>query len=230
LDKKQQSTANGQLDEMEDVIDAFSEGAGFIFFSGHGSPNVWANHFPGVPGNRQNGDVDGLKVINLKLYAPYFELPIRPMNQITNGNKLPVVVVGGCHNSMFTVTALRALIDRYNEYNMHTYSQPTPECFDWYMISLPDAGAIASIGNTGYGYGILGEWCTIGGLDNWITVEFFKQYGEGGQDILGEAHSLTISEYITHFKIDEKDWDSAHEKTVQQWVLLGDPSLKLGGH
>ena len=219
---------------MPDVIEAFSEGAGFVFFSGHGSPNVWANHFPGVPGNRQNGDFDGLKVVNIHRIPPFLEMPVLPMNQFTNNNKLPVAIIGGCHNSLFTVSLIPAALDWYNEHNMHTYGQPVPETFSWYMIRLPEIGAIASIGNTGYGYGILGEWCTIGGLDNWITVEFFRQYGEEGVTVLGETHLHTISSYISHFKSTDIPpdfrWDDAHLKTVEQWVLLGDPSLQLGGY
>ena len=228
------SSANGKLEGMPDVIEAFSEGAGFVFFSGHGSPNVWANHFPGVPGNRQNGDFDGLKVVNIHRIPPFLEMPVLPMNQFTNNNKLPVTIIGGCHNSMFTVSLIPATLDWYNKHNMHTYGQPVPETFSWYMIRLPEIGAIASIGNTGYGYGILGEWCTIGGLDNWITVEFFRQYGEMGETILGDTHLQTISSYISHFKSTEVPpdfrWDDAHLKTVEQWVLLGDPSLQLGGY
>ena len=99
----------------------------------------------------------------------------------------------------------------------HCYGRPTPECWSWYIISRSKAGAIASIGNTGYGMGILGEWTTVGGLDNYITIEFFKQYGEEGYDILGETYSQTLTEYIYHFRtvVDPMfRWDEGHEKTT----------------
>ena len=44
----------------------------------------------------------------------------------------------------------------------------------------------------------------------------------------------TITNYLTHYPIDWDTpvaWDySIDAKTVQQWVLLGDPSLKIGGY
>ena len=81
------------------------------------------------------------------------------------------------------------------------------------------------MGNTGYGYGILGEWCTSGGVDNWITTEIFVQYGKG-HDILGETHSLAIESYIQSIGLSEL----GDKKTISQFVLIGDPSLQLGGY
>jgi len=155
------------------------------------------------------------------------------MEQLSNDYKLPVCVVGGCHNSAFNVSLIPSVIDKSNALMTHCYGRPTPECWSWYITQLSKRGAIACIGNTGYGYGIPGKECTIGGVDNWITTEFFRQYGEEEHDILGEAFHQTITNYITHFKTSDDpglQWDGGHEKTVQQWVLLGDPSLKMGGY
>ena len=220
-------TSNGNWRDQPDVINALSEGCGFIFFSGHGSPGWWGNHLPGVPGNRHNGEAEGLLVFDFD--GP----PYLPMEKLSNDYKTPVCVVGGCHNSDFNVSLIPSIIDKKNTLMTHCYGRPTPECWSWYITQLSKRGAIACIGNTGYGYGVLGKECTIGGVDNWITTEFFRQYGEEGHDILGEAYKQTIKSYITHFKTtDDPDlqWDEAHEKTVQQWVLLGDPSLKMGGY
>lgn len=220
------SSANGKWEEINDVIDEYSKGAGFMFFSGHGSPGWWGNHFPGVPGNRKAGEVVGLTVVNSDFYFPYFKKPLLPMDELTNTGKYPVVVVGGCHNSYFAVSLILSIIDVNNVKYMHTYGRPTPECWSWYMVKLPNSGAIASIGNTGYGYGNPGEACIIGGVDNWITTEFFRQYGTEDQEILGAAHSQTLTSYINEFGKGE----SGDVQTVQQWVLFGDPSLKMGGY
>ena len=221
-------SSSGKFNDMDDVIQELSKGSGFVFFSGHGSPGWWGNHYPGIPGNRKIGEVEGLAVFNVDFYFPWIKKPLLPMNELTNDNKLPVVVVGGCHNSMFNVSLIPSIIDKTNKMYMHTYGRPTPECWSWYLVKLPEAGAIATMGNTGYGYGVLGEWCTVGGFDGWITTEFFRQYGEEYHHVLGDAYSQTLASYITHFKA-LGEWDSIHEKTVQQWVLFGDPSLKLGG-
>jgi hypothetical protein len=220
------SSANGKWEEINDVIDEYSKGAGFMFFSGHGSPGWWGNHFPGVPGNRKAGEVVGLTVVNSDFYFPYFKKPLLPMDELTNTGKYPVVVVGGCHNSYFAVSLILSIIDVNNVKYMHTYGRPTPECWSWYMVKLPNSGAIASIGNTGYGYGNPGEACIIAGVDNWITTEFFRQYGTENQEILGAAHSQTLTSYINEFGKGE----SGDVQTVQQWVLFGDPSLKMGGY
>jgi hypothetical protein len=212
-------SSNGQWNGQSEVIDAISAGAGFVFFSGHGSPNVWSNHRPGIPGNRKNAEVEGLWTIDIKF-------PLFPMEKLSNNYKNPVLVVGGCHNSMFNVSLIPCLLDRDNSDYMHTYGAPSFECWSWWLVKKPKAGAIATIGNTGYGYGILAEYCTTGGLDNWITTEFFVQYGTNGFDILGEAHKEVVNSYWANFG----QSDNGDVKSVQQWVLLGDPSLKIGGY
>ena len=215
-------SSNGNWYGPEDVISTISSGSGFVFFSGHGSPNVWGNHYPGIPGNRAVADVSGLDVTEYNGGLPSgFQ-----MNELSNEYELPVIVVGGCHNSMFTVSTIPTILNLFIDNNMHTYGLPTPECWGWWPVKMAKSGAIASIGNTGYGYGYLGEDCTTGGVDNWITTEFFVKYGTEGHDILGEAHALTLSSYVDNIGIA----DSGDAKTVEQWVLLGDPSLKLGGY
>jgi hypothetical protein len=227
--------SNGNLIGQDDVLQAVSEGCGFLFFSGHGSPNVWGDHFPGVPGNRAHASLTGLKVTSLKPWPPFVTLPAFPMNKLTNGEKLPIAVIGGCHNSQFNVSALPAMYDILPYYlsflpqkSLWTHGVPVPETFSWHIISRPNGGAIASMGNTGLGYGMPGKECTTGGGDSWITIEFFKQYGTEHHDILGVAYMETLNSYVNTF--DMTDLESGHPKTVQQWVLLGDPSLKIGGY
>lgn len=213
-------TSNGKFTGQSDVIDAWSEGCGFIFLSGHGSPQVWADHLPGVPGNRQHGSVTGLSNVD------YFHLPIFPMSKITNNGKLPVCVVGGCHNSQFNVTAT-SFINWFLGHISWTYV-PTPECWSWWVVRMPERGAIASMGNTGLGYGRLGKDATAGGGDAWITTEFFVQYGTNGHHVLGDAYGQALTSYVSSF--DMSDLQEGHAKTVEQWALLGDPSLQLGGN
>lgn len=218
--------SNGKLTGMDDVIDALSQGCGFAFFSGHGSPNIWSDHYPGVPGNRGVASVTGLKVSNIKTYSKFVRFPILPMKKLKNTNKPPIVIIGGCHNSQFNVSIIPAMLDVYNRRNTWCHGAAVPECFSWYLVKLPRAGAIASIGNTGLGYGVLGEDCTREGLDGGIGIEFYKQYFQEGQHILGEAYKETQSTYVSQFDIENLD----HAKSLVQWVLLGDPSLMIGGY
>lgn len=219
FDKEYLWTSNGNFAGMSDVIEAMSKGQGFVFFSGHGSPAVWANHYPGIPGNRKEASVYGLKIFELYDAPPFF-----PMNKIKNTYKNPILVVGGCHNSMFNVSLLPTFLDKNNTKNTHTYGNPTPRCWSWWIAAMPKTGAIASMGNTGYGYGYLGEYCTVAGADGWMTPEFFVQYGSG-KDVLGQTHSAAITSYLNTFS----KYDDGDRKEVAQFVLLGDPSLQIGG-
>ncbi|UCB57914.1 MAG: peptidase C25 [Thermoplasmatales archaeon] len=241
-------TSNGEYSNQQDVMDAFSRGYGFAFFSGHGSPGFWGDHTPGIPGDRAHSQLTGLVVSQLRLYPQFpfifYNTPIFPMEELTNNDKLPLTVVGGCYNAQFTVsmvpTALEYILISLGIYTyMHTYGTVVPECWCWYMVKMPNTGSIATIGNTGTGWGWEGEYCTIGAGDGWISSEFFRQYGENGYDILGDNYLQTQTEYISQFReftlpecwwYPDLGWDIIDEKTVQQWVLLGDPSLKIGGY
>jgi hypothetical protein len=63
---------------------------------------------------------------------------------------------------------------------------------------------------------------------------FFKKYGREDIHVLGEIWGEAISDYLDKFPI---DWsqrafnDTALDaKSVQEWVLFGDPSLMIGGY
>jgi hypothetical protein len=227
--------SNGRLQGEKDVIEAWSKGAGFVFISGHGSPNVWADHYPGVPGNRQHASVTGLRVTTLRPFPPFFSLPVFPMDTIKNREKLPITIIGGCHNSQFNVSMIYGLLDamiyifpNFPKLYMWCYGTPVPQTFSWRLVRNPRGGSIATIGNTGLGYGMPGIDLTTGGGDGWVTIEFFRQYGAEEIDILGHAHHQTLTAYANTF--DMTDLEAGHPKTVQQWVLLGDPSLMMGGY
>jgi len=228
-------SSNGAFTGQQDVINAWNEGAGFVFISGHGSPNVWADHYPGIPGNRKYASITGLMVTTMKPWPPYVTPPAFPIDSLKNKEKLPIAVVGGCHNSEFNVSMVYGILDIFNYVNpkfpklsMWIYGYPVPECFSWRLVRNPNGGAIASIGNTGLGYGMPGIAVNTGGGDSWVTIEFFKQYGTEGQHILGQAYQQVLTTYINSF--DMTDLAAGHTKTVQQWVLFGDPTLKIGGY
>ena len=79
------------------------------------------------------------------------------------------------------------------------------------LIRNPNGGAIASMGNTGLGYGMPGVDLTTGGGDGWITIEFFKQYGDEGLDVLGQAYQQTLTSYVNTF--DMTDLEAGHPKS-----------------
>lgn len=219
--------SNGRYSSKEDIINALSQGCGFAFLSGHGNPVLWTDHYPGIPGNRIHGSTESFSIYQIQNKFPFLK---SIMKQVKNYDKLPIVLIGGCHNSQFNVSLIPTFLDKTNEKNTWCHGLPVPECFSWYLVKMPRTGAIATIGNTGLGYGVLGKDCLTEGLDGGICIEFFKQYGLeyniNGSAILGDVYARTLESYWKTFDMDFLD----HAKSLTQWVLLGDPSLMIGGY
>ena len=209
-------TSTGTWKNREDIIKAVSAGSGFIHFSGHGNPSTWVNFLPNAQTEQEKAD--GFDIFDMRKYS--------------NGYKLPVVVVGGCHNAQFNVT-MQYLFEGLDKYGAGFFYQPefthmvwipTDTC-SWFLLE-GGGGAIGSIGCTGYGYGYINEYCSIG-LGGWINPRFFYAYAKENTQTLGETHSQAIKDYINI--IGHMNDDQIDRKTVEGWPLLGDPSLRLGG-
>ncbi|MEA2054157.1 MAG: C25 family cysteine peptidase [Candidatus Thermoplasmatota archaeon] len=214
----------------ENTGSALSEGEGFVYFSGHGNPASWATH--------PHNDFD-----------TWIDFGLKNIRKLDNGEKLPVLIVGGCHNSQFNVSVFRLLTEGIWAYYL---GEMTPECWGWLFTRGMNGGSIATIGNTGLGYGSVGDGPVdeipdsvpdgipdcIQYLGGWIETHFFKVYNHCGKDILGETWGTTVTDYVNTFPIDwSMDWSESPYtselvdcKTAQEWVLFGDPSLKIGGY
>ena len=201
-------TSDGSLKGWQDVVRTINQGCGFLYFAGHGSPTTWATH----PPYDENTWIYGLQT---------FQMPL-----LSNKDMLPVCVVGGCHNSLFNVSVF---------HSTWTFGLPVPECWSWRLTRCINGGSIATLGCTGLGYGGEDKQGPVkkGGGDL-LDLLFFKGYGKENIHMLGEIWGKSISSYLNKFPI---DWsqrafnDTALDaKTVQEWVLFGDPSLKIGGY
>ena len=170
------------------------------------------------------------------------------MLKLKNGGKLPVLIVGGCHNGQFNTTlanipymwkeSIKKHIEEYGiiqgiikgtqyYWNVkHYYYEWAARCWASWLLLSGRGGSIASIGNTGLGYGYINQYATEG-LGGWIEPRFFDAYVNQSKTILGEAHGTAISDYITY--IDYVNSDQIDRKTIEEWALIGDPSLKMGG-
>jgi len=203
----------------EAIVREISKGCGHLLFEGHGNPGSWNTHWPGI---FNWGDTPG-------------GISIADIPKISNGGiKQPVCVIGGCHNSQFNVTLAATLA---GEKYMWTYGVPVPECFSWHFVRKIGGGSIASFGNTGLGYGAVGENGDVDGdgINLPDTLEavggyqislFYETFDEG-KDILGQCWEGSIRKYLNTFPGMEDQTDA---KTVEQWPMLGDPSLKIGGY
>lgn len=204
-------TSDGTLSGSKDVIREINKGCGFLFFDGHANPRLWSTHPP-----NQTTWVDGLSTWT--------------MTFLFNGYKLPVCVVGGCHNLQFDVNLLNLLKQPLKSF---MYSTGIYECWGWKLTRKIGGGAIATIGCSGLGMTKEDKESREGASD-YLDPQFFYEYGINGTDILGECWGKAISNYLDRFPIDwntPSSWDYAYDaKTVQQWVLMGDPSLKIGGY
>jgi hypothetical protein len=204
------------------IIREISAGCGFLFFDGHGSPAWWNTFWP--------GDFNAL--------IQKGGLSIYQFSQLNNDDKLPICIVGGCHCSLFNVSLFNTIRDRQNAQMMWSFGLPIPECWSWALTVKPRGGAIATIGSTGLGYEAGGEVGDLNGdglnepdcveaLGGYLETQFFKAYGVNHTEILGNTWGAAMNSYLNIYPGMQNRSDA---KTIEQWVLFGDPSLKIGGY
>ncbi len=188
----------------KDIQTAISQGAGFVLFQGHGNPLVWDTIW--FDGQYPDDWCGGITL--------YHFLKLR------NAEKLPIIVVGGCHNGLYNVSLLKTLQDKTGA-NYFCYGIPIPVCFSWALVVKPHGGAIASTGCTGYGMGYEGDPVSLSGE---LESNFFYQIGDGSTT-LGQAHGRAIHKFLV-----EEEIHQVEAFVITNWALFGDPSLKLGGY
>ena len=216
-------TSLGTFTGPDDVINAISNGGGFLFFDGHGNPQTFGTHPP-------NNDswITGLGT--------------NDMSKISNGDKLPVTVVGGCHNGQFNVSIFN-IFSGILQYGLRGYffggpykfysMEWLPKCWAWKLTSLRNGGAIATMAFAGLDWFAVGDYDEDGIPDctqfysGYFNVNFFKNYGLNNYTILGQAYTATQIDYINQHPPMNYNLDC---KTVQELTLMGDPSLQVGGY
>lgn len=179
---------NGQLTAANAVTimtNTMSQGAGFIDLSGHGNPRVWATH------PYQND--------NLWIPLPEGNYKNTKVGQLTNGDKLPIVVTGACS------------VSKYNA---------NDNCFSYSFLRNPNGGSIANFGATALGWVYIGDYVTEGLVEG-MAINTFEAYAEGA-NTLGEMWGTAINEYIF------SGMRALDYKTIEEWQLFGDPTLAIG--
>jgi hypothetical protein len=225
----------GTLTGQSSVEDEINKGVGFVHMAGHANPSILVTHPPDAPKTE--------KITILRMYAiPFIDAiyalfyqnkgfegfiqallsPINP--RLKNNNKLPIMVIGGCHNSQFNVSIKNIITDGFN--HAYGWGHHGPKSFSWWLTVKENGGAIATMGNSGFGMGIPG-FNYPDGLDGWLLPRFYYNYGQMGEEYLGAAHSAAITDYVNEFNINT---DPEDRQMVQQLILLGDPSLMMGGY
>jgi len=197
----------GFIPNQDGISAAFNQGAGFVDFEGHGSPSVWDTIW--YDGEYTNGDwVGGISINQFTL--------------IKNKEKLPVVIVGGCHNAMYNISTLAAIFDKTGQ-SYFSYGYPVPACFCYGLLLKPifGDGAIAAMGCTGYGMGYQGKPVSLSAE---LEENFFYRIGQGSTHV-GQSQSLAIQKFIS-----EEAVGQIEAFCITNWALLGDPSLLFGGY
>ena len=209
-------TSNGRFTDANAVIVEISKGCGFVHFSGHGNAVAWSTH----PA-RNDTWVDGPSAFD--------------MRKLSNKDQQPVVIVGGCHNAQFNTSLynmLKGVLEDGLSYFKSTRPfgefwlyEWIPRCWAWAMASQSRGGAIAVIANTGLGYGEPGEH-TLTERGRHLEWLFFKAYHDGEVN-LGATHGTDLIYYMNEHPPMADQTDC---KIAQEWALLGDPSLLIGGY
>ena len=107
------------------------------------------------------------------------------------------------------------------------------ECWGERLTRKIGVGSIATIGCTALGYTKEDKKSFAGGI-NEIEVAFFNHYGHHQGELLGDAWSAAVTHYLDSYPVNWRTPGGSDSwidtKVVQSWVLLGDPSLRIGGY
>jgi hypothetical protein len=179
-----------------------SDGAGFVFYSGHGFPNVICP---------EGGSRD-----------PRIHYHNRYLNGLKNGVKLPIVFIEACSTAKLDFSRAellsyylpKALISRLPSTFLHL--DKLVPCFAWNFVQQDGGGSIASIGSTQL---ILSEGFDQGGCFN-PPYYFFESYNQSER--LGQMVTAMLNRNIQDIPT-----DPLASYTIMEHILLGDPSLKL---
>jgi hypothetical protein len=213
-------TSLGTLTGEPDVITAISGGAGFVHFAGHGNPSTWSTHPP-----ENESWINGMS--------------LKHIMKLKNNDKLPFVLVGGCHNAQFN-TSMGEILVGIKHYGLLSYfgygTDPSFRFFymewvprDWasWFLLKKSGGSIGTIGMASLGYGYIDQYAADG-LGGWIETRFFNAYTNQSLTKAGDCHGRAISDYITI--IGNVNSDQIDRKTIEAFTLIGDPSVEFGGY
>jgi len=192
--------------DAKGISAAITQGAGFVDFEGHGSPLTWDTIW--FDGEYPHDWVGGLG--------------LQDFWRVRNGDKQPVVIIGGCHNALYNVSIINTMLDKnHTIVDYFCYGYPAPVCLCWELMIKPLGGAIATTGCTGYGMGSSGIPVSLSGE---LESNFFYQIGHGSTN-LAQAHSKAIQKFLAEEAIGQIE-----AFVITNWALLGDPSLQFGGY
>jgi hypothetical protein len=210
--------SEGTLTDSNDFISAFNNGFGFVVYHGHGKQNSIHTY---------TSNQEKIKIFNNN-----------DIDKLQNSEKLPVLIAGCCLTTDFDVSILN-FINFYKNFNKYVnffnfIEGCISDCLSWNMVKKSDGGCIAYIGSSSTGYLAVGDNNNDDipdvvqfGYTTGLCNEFFKVYGVNEKKILGEIYCNALNNIIYNHSAQT---DMGQCKCVQQFHLIGDPSLKIGGY
>jgi hypothetical protein len=185
-----------------------SKGVGFVSYAGHGFEHGWGTYHP-------NAILDG----NLIFYfTPY-------LKYLKNDQKLPIIFFDACLTAKLDFN-ISDLIDYFgwkarlvNSFIGGYEPGELLNVFAWAFLKLEQGGCVADIGATRSAYTFVDKDGVYAGA-GYLDVHFFKAYHEGA--MVGEMLTSTQRDYANYVG---KDYF-----TIEEYILLGDPSLRVGGY
>jgi hypothetical protein len=210
--------SDGTLLDFNDFISSFNNGNKFVLFHGHGLQNGLFTH---------NSDGEQITVFDLEY-----------LTELNNKDMYPISVVGCCLTTEFDVGLLNFLKVFENLKQHRWFRNMKYECIceglSWEMVKKPDGGSIAHIGSSSTAWGADGDRNSDGipdsvqmGYTSGLCYEFFNIISEEEIDILGDVFVETLSRVINN---QDTNNDVVQVKCIQEFQLIGDPSLKIGGY
>lgn len=191
------------LFNISTVID---QGTGLLVFSDH-------------------GDYDGWGYTNSYPSGSYRSLAA---NRQENGHMLPIAIFDAClthgfdnENASDSSTGKDPVLNQW--YYPPGGGLDERDCLGEYMHKNPDGGAIATFGCTRVGYGSPGTtypWVNSGYMNSHLNKAI-----SDGVKTPGQVLAIAQSDYLTNLGVG----GAASYKTVTEYILLGDPSLNIGG-
>jgi hypothetical protein len=229
--------STGAITSSTEVINAINNGCGFLLTRAKGGTDRIR-----VPKS------DGTEIIALHN---------DDIDELSNKDKYPVMVLGECqhgefnkakkklrnHNDLFQ-DLFRQIINRINRFieliQKKQGKEPIPqpvntlnECIAWRLVNKKDGGGIAVLTNTHICFAAIGDINhneipdDVEMYGGQLAAEVFRVYSEENIDILGQIFGKTVENYVS---AQPASLNKLHCKSVQEWILIGDPSLKIGGY
>ncbi len=192
------------LSNLTSIASTVNKGCGFFEMSDHGNYDGWGYTTTGVA------------VRSSMAYG------------LDNGYKLPVVILDACLTHGFDNENASNGAAGLDPVTGYSYYPPGPsyanrDCIGEYFHKAPNGGGIATYGCTRVGYG---GWGTSYKNRNsgYMNLHIHEAYADG-YDQTGDMLTKAVEDYMNNIG----PGGYASFKTITEYILLGDPTVTVGG-